>query len=88
MSIIIKFGLLEFIFLFKGEYMKYSVKELANKYIDFLAKTEIEVSLDISHRFDKDAYNDYNYKKMIAQFEQLYNHIDSVSLTEEFLKGD
>ena len=68
--------------------MEYSVKELAVKYIDFLAKNEIEVSLDISHRFDTDAYNDYNYKKMIVQFEQLYNHLDSISLTEEFLKGD
>jgi len=68
--------------------MKYNIKELAIKYSEFLTEREIDVSFDISQSFNLNTYNEYTYIKLMHQLDMLYNHIDSLEITEKFLKGD
>ena len=68
--------------------MKYSVKKLAKMYNEFLTEKEIEIDLDISQPFDINTYNEYTYQKLIKHFDTLYQHTDSVNITEQFLKGE
>ncbi|MBQ7798397.1 MAG: hypothetical protein IJ371_04670 [Clostridia bacterium] len=68
--------------------MKYSVKQLAKMYNEVLSQRQIEIDLDVSQPFDINTYNEYTYQKLIRQFDRLYQHTDSVKLTEKFLKGD
>lgn len=67
--------------------MKYSIKQLARMYVEYLNQTEFDVTAP-AQSFDHSTYNEYTYQKLIKQFDMLYNHTDSVELTEEFLKGD
>lgn len=68
--------------------MKYSVKQLAKAYDEFLKSTEIDVVMPKSQPFNISTYNEYKYKKLIKNFDLLYNHTDSLTLSEKFLKGE
>ena len=68
--------------------MKYSVKLLAENYCDYLSRHDFNLAFDMSHTSDLATYNEYEYITMMKVFDQLYFDIDSISLTEEFLKGD
>ena len=68
--------------------MKYSVKELANRYCAYLSEHNFEVDNSQTQPCDINAYNEYSYHKLLMQFDQLYFDCDSIMLTEEFLKGD
>lgn len=68
--------------------MKYSINKLAKMYNEFLSQADIEVDLNISQPIDISTYNEYRYKKMMKNFDVLYNHTESIDTTEHFLKGD
>jgi len=68
--------------------MKYSVKQLAKAYDEFLKTSEIDVTTPKSQPYDISTYNEYKYKKLMKNFDQLYNHTDSLTLSEKFLKGE
>jgi len=68
--------------------MNYSVKELAYRYVEWLSTKPIDVKAPIAQPFDPSTYNEYEYLKLIKHFDKLYNLIDTVELTEQFLKGD
>ena len=68
--------------------MKYSVKQLAKNYVEFLNENKFEVKIPSSQSCDINSYNEYSYQKLMQQYELLYNHTDSLDLTERFLKGD
>ena len=68
--------------------MKYSTKTLARMYQEYLTNNEFEVDIDVSQPFNIDTYNEYTYLKLMRQYEQMYEHTDTLSLTEQFLKGD
>ncbi len=67
--------------------MKYSVKQLAKMYVEDLSQRDINVAIP-AQSFDPSTYNEYTYQKLIRQFDTLYNHTDSIKLSEEFLKGE
>ncbi len=88
MSVAKIFNLNRFKTLFKGEYMKYSVKQLAQAYTNDINEITIDLSIPITQSFDISTYNEYTYKKLMLQFDRLYRCTDSVYLSEQFLKGD
>ena len=67
--------------------MKYSIKQLSKMYVEDLNQNEFDVSAP-AQTFDPSTYNEYTYQRLIKQFDTLYNHVDSINLTEEFLKGE
>jgi len=67
--------------------MKYSIKQLARMYVEYLNQTEFDVTAP-AQSFDHSTYNEYTYQKLIRQYEALYNHTNSLELTERFLKGE
>ena len=67
--------------------MKYSVKQLATMYSEDLSQRYLDVTVP-SQTFDPSTYNEYTYQQLMKQFDKLYYHIDSVELTEKFLKGE
>ena len=88
MSLVKKLLNYKFKFRFKGEYMKYSVKQLAKNYVEFLNENKFEVKIPSAQSCNINSYNEYSYQKLMQQYELLYNHTDSLDLTEKFLKGD
>ena len=88
MSVAKIFNLNRFKTLFKGEYMKYSVKQLAQAYTNDINEITIDLSIPITQSFDISTYNEYEYKSLIRHFDYMYDHTDSLELTEHFLKGD
>ena len=68
--------------------MKYTVKQLAKAYTKDLNEVTVDLSSPITQSFDISTYNEYTYKKLILQFDRLYQHTDSLSISEKFLKGD
>lgn len=68
--------------------MKYSVKQLAKAYDEFLRVADFDIKLPKSQPFDISTYNEYKYQKMIKHFNKLYNLTDSLTQTEKFLKGE
>jgi len=68
--------------------MKYSIKKLAQMYIKHLSNQDFDVETPKAQDIDISTYNEYEYKKLMQQFDQLYERVDSVELTENFLKGD
>ena len=68
--------------------MKYSVKQLAQMYSEYLSTHDFEaISQDAQYK-DVSTYNEYEYKQLMKHFDALYDKCDSVELTECFLKGD
>ena len=67
--------------------MKYSINELAKQYIHYLSEYSFDVNSP-AQSFDYSTYNEYTYEKLMQQYDLLYEHADSVELTEDFLKGD
>ena len=68
--------------------MKYSIKELAKKYVEFLSENELDIKLPKAQSCNINSYNEYSYQKLMQQYETLYNHTDSIDITERFLKGE
>ncbi|MBQ7880782.1 MAG: hypothetical protein IJ358_02960 [Clostridia bacterium] len=68
--------------------MKYSVKQLARAYCEYLSNQGFDVRVKVSQPYDLATYNEYEYKKLIEQYERLYQHTDALALTEKFLKGE
>ena len=68
--------------------MKYSIKQLAQAYTNDINEISIDLTAPITQSFDISTYNEYTYKKLMLQFERMYSHTDSISITEQFLKGD
>ena len=77
-----------FNFYLKGEYMKYTTNQLAQKYNEFLSDLTLEINLPIAPPFDIETYNEYSYQQLSRQLNSLYDCADSFELTEHFLKGD
>ena len=67
--------------------MQYNIKQLAKMYVEDLSQSDFNVSSP-AQSFDPSTYNEYTYKKLMQQFERLYNHTSSIELTEKFLKGE
>ena len=67
--------------------MKYSIKQLARMYVEDLSQKQLEVNTT-AQTFDPSTYNEYIYHELMIHFDKLYNHTDSVELSEEFLKGE
>ena len=68
--------------------MKYSVKQLAQMYNEYLSTHDFDIK-DVDAQYkDISTYNEYEYKQLMKHFDALYNESDSVELTECFLKGD
>lgn len=68
--------------------MKYTVKKLAMMYNEYLTHSDFDLKISKSQTFNISTYNEYEYKKLMAQFDKLYDHADTLELTEKFLKGD
>ena len=68
--------------------MEYSIKHLARMYCEYLSNTDFDVNLDVSQPCNLSTYNEYEYLKLIKQYDQLYQHTDSLNITEQFLKGE
>ncbi len=68
--------------------MKYSVQKLAEEYIKYLESFSFEVKSKPLTSHDYSTYNEYKYRKIMLQYDKIYNHTDSTTLTEHFLKGD
>jgi hypothetical protein len=70
--------------------MKYSVKFLAKAYERHLTEQDFDVDIhsNKSHPVDPQTYNDYTYQQLMKQYDRLYNHVDSIEITECFLKGE
>lgn len=68
--------------------MEYKVKELAQKYIQYLEDVEFEVNFKPSTYHNYSAYNEYRYRKMMKEYDKVFDHCDSIEITEHFLKGD
>lgn len=68
--------------------MDYTVKELAEQYAKYLEEVDFELRKVPTPLFDLSTYNEYKYQKMLMQYERLYAPLDSIELTEKFLKGD
>lgn len=77
-----------FNFHLKGEYMKYTTTQLAQKYNEFLSDLNLEINLPVAPPFDTKTYNEYNYQQLSYQLNSLYDYVDSFELSERFLKGD
>lgn len=68
--------------------MEYNINHLARMYCEYLSTIDFDVNLDVSQPSDLSTYNEYEYEKLMQRYERLYQHTDSLMLTEEFLKGD
>lgn len=68
--------------------MNYNINTLAQMYQQYLSQHDFDVHAPISHTCDLATYNEYEYISMMQHFDVLYYHIDSVAITERFLKGD
>ena len=68
--------------------MKYSVKNLAKEYEKQLKTVDIEVTKPSSQIIDYSTYNEYNYRKIMKEFDTIYGYADSFDITEKFLKGE
>lgn len=68
--------------------MEYNINQLATKYCEYLSTIDFDVNLDVAQPSDLSTYNEYEYAKLMQRYERLYQHTDSVMLTEQFLKGD
>ena len=68
--------------------MEYNINLLARMYCQYLSGTDFDVNLDVSQPCDLSTYNEYEYQKLMQHYERLYQHADSLMLTEQFLKGD
>ena len=72
----------------KGEYMKYNINELAEKYAEFLQSNKLNISTPNIPTFNVDAYNEYEYLAVINELNKNFNSFDDIHITENFLKGD
>ena len=88
MSVIARFNGCEFKFIQQGEYMKYTIKQLAKEYNKHLNIINVDVKLPQAQPFDISTYNEYNYQKLMQYCNKLYYYTDSFKQTENFLKGD
>lgn len=68
--------------------MKYSVKNLAKEYEKQLQTMDMDVVKPSSQITDYSTYNEYNYKKIMKEFDTIYGYADSFEITEKFLKGE
>ncbi len=68
--------------------MEYTIKTLAEKYEEFLSENDFDVTRKMSHHCNLATYNEYQYIDMMKRFDQLYYYVDSIDITEKFLKGD
>lgn len=68
--------------------MKYSVKTLAVEYEKYLQSKDFNVRKPSSQIEEYSTYNEYKYRKIMKDFDQLYGYTDSLEITEKFLKGD
>lgn len=68
--------------------MKYSTKQLAQRYCHYLSQQDFDVDINMSQPCDLSTYNEYTYQKLMLQYDRLYQHTDTLQLTEQFLKGD
>lgn len=68
--------------------MKYNVKTLAVEYEKWLANNEFEVKRPASQIENYSTYNEYSYRKIMQDFDYLYDFADSTEITEKFLKGE
>ena len=68
--------------------MEYNINLLARMYCQYLSVVDYNVNLDVSQPSDLSTYNEYEYQKLMHNYERLYHHTDSLMLTEQFLKGD
>lgn len=68
--------------------MEYNIRKLAEEYIKYIEKYERDITTHHSTYHDYSTYNEYKYRKMMQEYDNLYKHTDSTNLTERFLKGD
>lgn len=68
--------------------MKYSIKLLAKMYEEYLSERDFNVQAEMSQHIDFASYNEYEYIAMMKGFDKLYHDIDSLDITERFLKGE
>ena len=67
--------------------MEYNIDQLVLMYVENLSEINIDVVAP-SQTFNTSTYNEYTYQKLMKQFDMLYNHTNSIELTEAFLKGE
>lgn len=71
--------------------MKYNIKKLQNKYAN-LDKTPKENltkhTPDTISNYSPTAYTDNDYLSLVRELNQLYDVVDSLTLTEKFILGD
>jgi len=72
----------------KGEYMEYTVKELAQHYAEYLSHFEIEIKSPVLPTFDTNAYNEYEYINLMQELNQSFDKTNDLHITERFLKGE
>lgn len=68
--------------------MKYNINKLARMYVEYLSNNDFDVIFGKEQTSNISTYNEYEYKKLMAQFDKLYHHTDSLNITEQFIKGD
>lgn len=68
--------------------MRYSVKLLAENYSEYLSQHDFSIAFNMSHTSNLATYNEYEYITMMKSFDKLYFDVDSLELTEQFLKGE
>ena len=66
----------------KGDYMKYSVKLLAQAYTNDISEIEVDLNTPITQSFDISTYNEYTYKKLILQFDRLLHRCFQSGLSD------
>lgn len=71
--------------------MKYNVNELAKEYSkkeNFPKDKHTKNTADIISNSQLNAYTDNDYLSLMYELNQLYNVVDSLTLTEKFILGD
>ena len=68
--------------------MEYNIKTLAQMYEDYLTHNDFNISFKMSQSVNFTTYNEYQYIQLMKNFDRLYYHLDSLDITEKFLKGD
>lgn len=67
--------------------MEYNINILAEEYIKYLSTTNFDINPPLTQTFETSSYNDI-YQGLMLEMEKEYSNVDSLELTEKFLKGD
>lgn len=71
-----------------GDYMKYNIKILSEKYAKFLEEHEIDLTSPPQAFFQESAYNDLEYIDCVKFIQEDFDNVDDLFIYEKFLKGE